>query len=139
MEEKRPIEIVCDYLKGARLFYIATVEGDQPRVRPFGFVMLYKDRLYFSTTCEKGAYAQLLENPKTELCIIGRDGSWLRLAGTAVFDDSPDVKAAKKAASPHLDKLYQGGADNPIFRLFYLKDCDARICRMKAAAVQYTF
>lgn len=137
--DDRPIQKVYDYLKDAHLFYIATAEGDQPRVRPFGFVMLFQDRLYFSTTCEKLAYRQMLENPKVELCIIGKDGSWLRLAGTAVFDDSPEVKAAKKAASPHLDKLYEGGADNPIFRLFYLKDCDARFYRMKEPAIQYRF
>lgn len=139
MEEKRPIEIVCDYIQQAHLFYIATAEGDQPRVRPFGFVMMFNDRLYFSTTCEKQAYRQLLDNPKTELCIMGKGGTWLRLAGTAVFDDSPELRAAKKAASPDLDKLYEGGADNPIFRLFYLKDCDARIYRFKGEPTEYKF
>lgn len=137
--EEQAIQKVYEYLNNAKSFYIATTEGNQPRVRPFGFVMLFQNRLYFSTTCEKMAYRQMLDNPQVEICIIGKDGTWLRLAGTVVFDGSEEVRAAKKAASPHLDKLYEGGADNPIFRLFYLKDCDARLYRMKGETVQYRF
>lgn len=130
---------VHDYIKQAKLFYIATMDGDQPRVRPFGFVMLFDERLYFTTTSEKKAYQQMLRNPKVELCILGGDGGWLRLAGTAVFDDSPELRAAKKAAAPHLEKLYEGGVDNPIIRNFYLKDCHARFCYMKKETEEYRF
>lgn len=130
---------VHDYIKQANLFYLATIDGDQARVRPFGFVMLFEERLYFTTTSEKKAYQQMLENPKVELCILGKDGGWLRLAGTVVFDDSPELRAAKKAASPHLDKLYEGGADNPILRNFYLKDCWARFCYRNRQQEEYRF
>lgn len=135
--EKRDITEVLEYLSGARMFYIASCEGDQPRVRPFGFVMEYKNRMYFTTTSEKNFYMQTLENPKTELCIMGKQGTWMRLAGTVVYDNSPDVMEEKEKRSPHLDKLYEGGVKNPIIRVFYLRDCDARLYSFKGLVRKY--
>lgn len=125
---------IYEYLKEAHLFYIATCEGDQPRVRPFGFVMKFNDKLWFSVVEGKLVYDQLLANPKVELCIIGKDGTWLRLTGTAVFDPEEEALAmeAREAArkeqegkGPDLKKIYKDG--QPKTHLFYLKDCDGRI------------
>lgn len=125
---------IYEYLKNAHLFYIATCEGDQPRVRPFGFVMKFHDKLWFSIVEGKLVYDQILKNPKVELCIIGKDGTWLRLAGTAVFAPEEEAQAteAREQArresggkGPDLSKIYKDGA--PKTRLFYLKDCDGRI------------
>ena len=125
---------IYEYLKNAHLFYIATCEGDQPRVRPFGFVMKFHEKLWFSIVEGKLVFDQILKNPKVELCIIGKDGTWLRLAGTAVFDEAEEAEATEarnqarkegEGKGPDLKKIYKDGA--PKTRLFYLKDCDARI------------
>lgn len=130
------IDRVYEYLHNAHLFYIATCEDDQPRVRPFGFVMKFHDKLWFSIMEGKPVYEQMLKNPKVEMCIIGKGegGTWLRLAGTAVFDEVEEQEAftardeARKAdegKGPDLKKIYKDGA--PKNHLFYLKDCDARV------------
>lgn len=129
---------IYEFLSEAKQFYIAAREEDQPRVCPCGFVMQWEGKLYFSTTCEKQAYNQVLKNPRVELCAMAK-GKWLRLAGTVVFDDSPEVGAEKKRLSSHLEKMYDGGAANPTFRLFYLKDCDARIYNFQGLVRQVTF
>lgn len=125
---------IYEYLKNAHLFYIATCEDDQPRVRPFGFVMKFHDKLWFSVVEGKLVFDQMMKNPKIELCIIGTDGTWLRVAGTAVFDPEEELLAkearAKADASsdrkgPDLGKIYPDGM--PVTRLFYIKDADARI------------
>ena len=75
------------------VFYFATVEEGEPRVRPFGFAMVFEDRLYLGCGTHKAAYAQMLKNPHVELCAF-RQGAFLRIRGKAVMDDRPQVQAA---------------------------------------------
>ena len=80
------MEKIYEFLKTAGTYYLATVEGDQPRVRPFGTIDCYKDRLYIQTGLSKDVAKQMLANPRVELCAF--DGQeWLRLAATAVWDE----------------------------------------------------
>ena len=78
---------IIEYLKNNPIFYIATCEGDQPRVRPFGAVAEFEGKLYIVTNNQKKVYKQILNNPKIEISTMGKDGTWLRLEGKVIRDD----------------------------------------------------
>ena len=80
------IEKVCKFLEEAGVYYLATAEGDQPRVRPFGTVMVYEGKLYIQTGKVKPVSRQLAANPKAEICAF-KDGKWIRVSGELVSDD----------------------------------------------------
>ena len=80
------IERVCKFLDDAGTYYLATVEGDQPRVRPFGTALIWEGKLYIQTGKIKNVSKQLAANPKAEICAF-RDGQWIRIAGELVNDD----------------------------------------------------
>ena len=80
------IERVYQFLDEAQTYYLATVDGDQPRVRPFGTILLYEGRLYIQTGKVKDVSKQLAANPKAEICAF-KDGKWLRVAGELINDD----------------------------------------------------
>ena len=94
------MEEVLEFLKENGPFYIATVEGNRPRVRPFGFVVKYKGRLWFCTNNRKKVYRQLKENPYFELSATSPDKRWIRLSGKAVLATTPEVKAKALEESP---------------------------------------
>ena len=85
------MERVCNFLKEAGVYYLATVEGDQPRVRPFGTVNIFDGKLYIQTGKVKPVSKQLAANPKAEICAF-KDGVWLRVAGELVNDDRIEAK-----------------------------------------------
>ena len=87
------IEKVCQFLEEAGTYYLATVEGDQPRVRPFGTILLCDGKLYIQTGKVKDVSKQLAANPKAEICAF-KDGKWLRVCGELVSDDNHDAKVA---------------------------------------------
>ena len=123
-QKKSPASIadVYNFLKTNRVYYLATVEGDQPRVRPFGTVMLYEDRLYIQTGRKKNVSKQIKKNPKVELCAF--DGkTWLRLTGKLVDDNRMAPKAAMLDAYPGLKKMYKVDDDNT--QVLYFKDAEA--------------
>lgn len=112
---------VYDHLRKNGTFYVATVEGDRPRVRPFGAVMLKDQKLYFSTNNQKDVYRQILENPKVEICSVDADGvNRLRIAGRAVIEDCREVREAMLEAVPALKSLY--APDDGKMTVFYLAD-----------------
>ena len=82
---------VCEFLKEAGVYYLATVEGDQPRVRPFGTAHIFEGKLYIQTGHVKPCAKQLLANPKAELCAF-HNGTWLRIACSLVEDDRVEAK-----------------------------------------------
>jgi len=105
------IEKVCQFLDEAGTYYLATAEGDQPRVRPFGTALLYRGRLYIQTGKVKSVSKQIAANPKVELCAF-KDGRWLRLAGELVNDDDRAAKAAMLDKMPSLKAMYSADDDN---------------------------
>ena len=113
---------VFEFLKKARTYYLATMEGDQPRVRPFGTVDLYEGRLYIQTGKSKKVSQQLQANPKAELCAF-LDGKWLRVAGTLVRDDRVEAKAHMLDNYPELKAMYSADDDNT--EVLYFKDAEA--------------
>ena len=116
------IEKVYQFLEEAQTYYLATVEGDQPRVRPFGTALLYEGRLYIQTGKVKSVSKQIAANPKVEICAF-KDGKWLRLAGELVNDDRREVKAAMLDKMPSLKAMYSADDDNT--QVLYFKNATA--------------
>ena len=87
------MERVCEFLKNAGTYYLATVEGDQPRVRPFGTVNIFDGKLYIQTGKIKPCSKQLAANPKAEICAF-HGGTWLRVAGELIEDDRVEARAS---------------------------------------------
>ena len=114
---------VLDFLTSNSTFYLATIDEDQPRVRPFGAVMKYEDKLYFGTNNTKPVSKQLLANPKVEISTTSPKGEWIRLTGNAVIDSRREAKAAMLEAVPTLKNMYS--SDDDIFEVFYLTDAVA--------------
>jgi uncharacterized pyridoxamine 5'-phosphate oxidase family protein len=122
MATNEAIERVCKFLSEAGTYYLATVEGDQPRVRPFGTVLLSGGRLYIETGKVKAVSKQIAANPKVEICAF-KDGKWLRVAGELVNDDSRDVKVAMLEAMPSLKGMYS--PDDGNMQMLYFKNATA--------------
>lgn len=102
---------VYEFLKKCGAYYLATVDGDQPRVRPFGTVDLFEGRLYIQTGKKKDVSKQLQVNPKCEICAFA-DGKWLRVAGKLVRDERVEAKAHMLDAYPSLKGMYAADDDN---------------------------
>ena len=99
------IERVCRFLEEAQTYYLATAEGDQPRVRPFGTVLLCDGKLYIQTGKSKDVSKQIAANPKVEVCAF-QGGKWLRIAGELVRDENRDVRVAMLEKMPSLKGMY---------------------------------
>lgn len=116
---------VLKFLAEAKTFYIATIDGDKPKVRPFGAVMEFEGKLYMCTNNTKDVYKQMVANPNIEVSATAGD-KWIRLAGKAVFDPRREAKARFLEVSPGLTRLYPS-ADDPIFAVFYIEEGEATI------------
>jgi len=124
------IEKVYQFLNDAGTYYLATVEGDQPRVRPFGTALLCEGRLYIQTGKVKDVSKQIAANPKVEVCAF-KDGRWLRVAGILENDDNRDVKAAMLEKMPSLAGMYSADDDN--MQMLYFKCGKAAFSSFTAA------
>ena len=119
------MERVCQFLKDAGVYYLATVEGDQPRVRPFGTAHIFEGKLYIQTGKVKPTSRQLLANPKAEICAF-RDGTWIRVAGELVEDDRVEAKKSMLDAYPDLRNMYDENDGNT--QVLYFKNATATFC-----------
>ena len=130
------IKKVADFLKEAGTYYLATVEGDQPRVRPFGTVNIFEDKLYIQTGKVKPVSNQLHSNPKAEICVF-KDGVWLRVACELVEDDRREARASMLDAYPDLRRMYSEDDGNT--EVFYLQNATATFSSFTAAPEVITF
>ena len=130
------MERVCNFLKDAGTYYLATVEGDQPRVRPFGTAHIFEGRLYIQTGKIKPVSRQLLANPKAEICAF-HNGTWLRVAGELVEDDRVEARKSMLDAYPSLRKMYDENDANT--QVFYFKNATATFFSFTAAPETITF
>lgn len=119
---------VFKFLSDNSPFYVATVDGDKPRVRPFGFVMEFEGMLWFSTNNKKNVYRQLKANPYFEVSTTSPEGRWIRLKGKAVFNTTPVVKAKALEINPKLKKMYS--VEDKLFELFYIEEGEATFTSM---------
>ena len=116
------MEKVYEFLKEAGVYYLATAEGDQPRVRPFGTVNIFDGKLYIQTGKIKPTSKQLLANPKAEICAF-KDGAWLRVAGELIEDDRVEAKKSMLDAYPNLRGMYDENDGNT--QVFYFRNAEA--------------
>jgi uncharacterized pyridoxamine 5'-phosphate oxidase family protein len=112
------IDEVCEFLKNVGTYYLATTDGDQPRVRPFGTAHIFEDKLYIQTGKSKDVAKQIDANPQFEIC--GFKGSWIRVSGTLVEDPRIEAQESMLEAYPSLKSMYAAGDGNTV--VYYIKD-----------------
>ena len=127
---------VCDFLKEAGVYYLATVEGDQPRVRPFGTAHIFEGKLYIQTGHVKPCAQQLLANPKAELCAF-HNGTWLRIACSLIEDDRLEARKSMLDAYPNLRRMYDENDGNTM--VLYMENATATFSSFTAAPEVVTF
>ena len=130
------LEKVVDFLKGAGTYFLATVDGDQPRVRPFGTADIFEGKLYIQTGKVKEVSKQLHANPKAELSAF-KDGVWIRVSGEFVPDDRREAKKSMLDAYPDLRNMYSEDDGNT--EVFYLQNAAATFSSFTAAPETYHF
>ena len=130
------MERVVQFLKEAGVYYLATTEGDQPRVRPFGTAHIFEGKLYIQTGKVKEVSKQIHANPKVELCAF-KDGEWLRVAGKLTEDDRVEARQSMLDAYPELQAMY--AADDGNTEVFYLEDATATFSSFTKAPETVTF
>ena len=130
------VERAAKFLKDAETYYLATADGDQPRVRPFGTAHVYEGRLYIQTGKVKDVSRQILANPKVEICAFNGN-EWIRIAGTLVEDDRMEARASMLDAYPSLKNMY--AADDGNTQVFYFKDAVATISSFTHEPETFTF
>lgn len=128
---------VYEYLKSCQTYFLATVEGDQPRVRPFGTVDLFEGKLYIQTGKSKAVARQMTENPKIEISACKPDGTWIRVTAQAQLDDRIEAQAHMLDAYPELAGMYQPGDGNT--QVYALTNGTAQICSFTAPPRVITF
>ena len=116
------MEQVVKFLKEVETYYLATVEGDQPRVRPFGTAHVFEGKLYIQTGKVKDVSKQIHANPKVEICAF-KNGEWLRVAGELVEDDRREARQSMLDVYPSLQNMYS--ADDGNTEVFYFKNATA--------------
>ena len=127
---------VLDFLKKAEVYYLATVEGDQPRVRPFGTVNEFEGKLYIQTGKVKPTSKQLVANPKAEICAF-KDGAWIRVACELVEDDRFEARKSMLDAYPNLRHMYNENDGNT--QVLYMQNATATISSFGGAPVVIEF
>lgn len=127
---------VYDFLKAAGVYYLATMDGDQPRVRPFGTALIFEDKLYIQTGKSKPVSKQIAANPKCELCAF-KKGVWLRVAAELVEDDRIEAKKAMLDVYTDLRAMYD--ENDPNTQVLYLKNAVATFSSFTTAPEVYTF
>ena len=117
---------VYEFLKMCGCYFLATTEGDQPRVRPFGTVDLFDGRIYIQTGKVKAVAEQMKANHKVEISAMAQDGRWIRVAAEAVLDNNTTAQEHMLEAYPNLKAMYKAGDGNT--EVYYLKNATAQFC-----------
>ena len=126
------MKTVYDFIKKCGVYYLATVEDGQPRVRPFGTIDIFEDKLYIQTGKKKEVSKQIAKNGKVELsCFDGASGTWLRLAGELVRDDRVEAKKHMLDGYPDLRRMYDEKDENT--EVLYFKNGKAVFSSFAAA------
>ena len=125
------MERICNFLKEAGVYYLATMDGDQPRVRPFGTAHIFEGKLYIQTGKVKPVSKQIAANPKVEISAF-KDGMWIRIAGELVEDDRVEAKKSMLDAYSNLRAMYAENDDNT--QVLYFKNGVATFSSFAAPA-----
>ena len=125
-----------DFLKKAGTYYLATTDGDQPHVRPFGTANIFEGKLYIQTGLVKPVAKQLLANPKAEICAM-TGGKWIRIEGKLVLDERTEAQKAMLDAYPNLRGMYSENDGNTA--VFYFEEATATISSFTDPPETFTF
>lgn len=125
------MEKVYEFLKNAGVYYIATVDGDQPHVRPFGTINIFEGKLYVQTGKSKDVSKQIQANGKVEISAMVGSDRWIRLTGTLVEDDRIEARISMLDAYPNLQTIYKSDDGNTV--VYYIKDAAAAFCSFTEA------
>ena len=124
------------FLKDAGSYFLATVDGDQPHVRPFGTAEIFEGKLYIQTGKVKNVYKQIIANPKAEICAF-KDGKWIRIVCELVADERVSAKKDMLDKNSTLRSMYNENDDNTI--VFYLRNATATISSFTSDPEIFTF
>ena len=130
------MQAVYEFIKSAGTYYLATMDGDQPRVRPFGTIDVFDGKLYIQTGKRKDVASQLKANPKIEISAM-LDGRWIRLAAEAILDENIEAQVHMLDNYPSLKAMYAPGDGNT--EVYYLRNATAVICSFAAEPEVYHF
>ena len=125
------MEKVYEFLKNAGVYYLATVDGDQPHVRPFGTVNLFEGKLYVQTGKSKDVSKQIQANGKVEISAMVGSDRWIRLTGTLIEDDRIEARISMLDAYPSLQAIYKPDDGNTV--VYYIKYSTAAFCSFTEA------
>ena len=126
------MEEVKNFIKSCGAYFLATVDGDEPKVRPFGTIEIFEGKLYIQTGKSKNVSKQIQKNGKVQLCAMDKSGTkWLRLSGTLVRDDRREPKVHMLENYPSLKSMYSPDDDNT--EVLYFKNATATISSFSAA------
>ena len=127
---------VVQFLKECGTYYLATADGDQPRVRPFGTAHVFEGKLYIQTGKSKDVSHQMMKNPKIEICAF-QNGQWLRIQARAIEDDRVEARKSMLDAYPNLRDMYDENDGNT--QVLYLQDAVATFSSFTAPSRTVTF
>ncbi|MCP1225662.1 pyridoxamine 5'-phosphate oxidase family protein [Sebaldella sp. S0638] len=127
------MEEVLEFLKNCRAFFVATIEEGKPKVRPFSFVMLHDQKLYFTTGNQKPFFEQIQKNPEIEICGLNQKMEWIRLSGRVIPDSRLEIKQKAFEESPFLKNNYKS-VDSPVMECFYLTEAKADFCKIDGSS-----
>ncbi|HCW52889.1 MAG TPA: NimC/NimA family protein [Clostridium sp.] len=125
---------ILEFLSECGTFYLATTEGDQPRVRPFGAVCEYEGKLYIVTNNKKDVYNQMMKNPKVEICCMNKD-KWMRIAGEVELDERREARVAMIEANESLSNMYN--VDDNLMAVLSFKHATATLYSFTGKPVTY--
>ncbi len=135
--QSSPVLEVLSYLRGAGVFYLATCEGDQPRVRPFSAAAEFEGRLYLITGNFKKCFGQMKVNPKVEISAMGKDNTWIRVEAKVVSDGRREARQRMMEENPGLERLYD--VDDGRMEVLYLTDATATVYNGRGAVKELKF
>jgi uncharacterized pyridoxamine 5'-phosphate oxidase family protein len=137
IKTEKEMREVHDFIKSCGFYFLATTEGDQPRVRPFGTLVIFEGKIYFQTGKSKNVSKQISGNPKIEICAYDGKEKWIRVQAVAVNDDRREVKQFMLDAYPQLNDRYSPDDDNT--QVLYLKDAVATLYSISGETKIFTF
>ena len=112
---------INEFLNEAGVFFLATVDGDQPKIRPLGLHLEMDGKELFGIGDFKNVYKQMVKNPKIEIVASKPDGHWMRYTGTAVFETDGKYAEAALEAMPHLKSIYNEQTGNKMM-MFHIEN-----------------
>lgn len=132
-----PIQKVDEYLEKTGVWYLATEDGDQPKVRPIGFRMLLDGKIYFGVGKHKDVYKQMVANPNVEIAAT-LEGSFLRYYGKAVFESDQELAEKAKQLAPFLQDIYNEKTGFEL-KIFHLSPAVAEFRNMVEVEESFSF